>query len=133
MPIPHSPTKSFVDISLAWDPSPLTGDITNLYDDRAITNSMKNLVVIAPSEIPFRSDIGSDAYNYLFEIADEGMAGLLNTEIERSITYGEPRVQLISVDTEVVYDSNEYSVNITYKIVGYEEIKIVNFTLSPTR
>jgi phage baseplate assembly protein W len=133
MPIPRSPTKSFVDLSLVWEPSPFTGDITTLTDDRAITNSLKNLVVIAPSEIPFRSDIGSDAYNYLFEIADEGMAGLLNTEIERSITYGEPRVKLISVSTEVLYDSNTYTVNIEYQIVGYEEVNTVNFTLSPTR
>ena len=84
--------KTYIDLSLAFKPSPLTSDITALKNERAINNSIKNIVMFLPSEVPFNRDIGSNATRYLFELVDEASAGLLSQEIERAILFCEPRV-----------------------------------------
>ena len=84
--------KTYIDISLAFQPSPLTDDITVLTNERAINNSLKNIVLFMPGEVPFNHDIGSTTQRYLFDIADEGMATLLAMEIERACLFCEPRI-----------------------------------------
>ena len=131
-------------------------------------------MMIAVSEVPFNADIGSGVGDYLFEIVDEATAEVLQQEIERVITFSEPRVELVSpmgnqamdnysqfvkgdqfgivnpdfnpLDTgnmafvhnaPVVVqsqpDQNAFSVTITYKIVGYEQVITFNQLLEPTR
>ena len=125
--------NTFVDISLAFEPNPITNDLTVLLDSRAINNSLKNLILIAPTEVPFDRDIGSSVREYLFDLIDIGTAGLLQVEIERSIRFGEPRVELQKVVVDPKPDQNVFMVSIFYKIVGYEEIFSVEQILEPTR
>lgn len=134
MPLLTSKSKAFVDISLAWDPNPVTKDITLLINERSINNSLRNLVMIAPSEVPFRNDVGTDGvYTSMFEMNDIATAGLLSLEIERSINYNEPRVRLIDVRVEPLDESNALEVNIQYEIIGYDNVFSVDFILSPSR
>ena len=125
--------NTFVDISLAFEPNPITNDLTVLLDSRAINNSLKNLMLIAPTEVPFDRDVGSSVREYLFDLVDIGTAGLLQVEIERSIRFGEPRVELQKVNVDPKPDQNVFMVSIFYKIVGYEEIFSVEQILEPTR
>lgn len=125
--------NTFVDISLSFEPNPITNDLTVLLDSRAINNSLKNLILIAPTEVPFDRDIGSSVREYLFDLIDIGTAGLLQVEIERSIRFGEPRVELQKVVVDPKPDQNVFMVSIFYKIVGYEEIFSVEQILEPTR
>jgi hypothetical protein len=69
----------------------------------------------------------------LFELIDEGTAGVLTLEIERSIQYNEPRVKLIEVYTEPEPDLNQFTVTIKYQIVGYDTVFEVKQILAPTR
>ena len=46
----RKPLRAFVDISLAFSPHPLTGDIPVLRDNRAINASLKNCVMIGVGE-----------------------------------------------------------------------------------
>jgi hypothetical protein len=150
--------KTYVDISLAFQPSPLTGDLTLLTNERAINNSIKNIIMILPSEVPFDRDIGSNVNSYLFETADVGTTGLLAGEIERAILFCEPRVtftdynpnlQTIPVVSAEEYnveftrnlgvfvtvrpDQNEFQVTVKYRIIGGEKIFRVQEILTPTR
>jgi len=125
--------KTFIDVSLAFEPNPITSDLTVLLDDRAINNAMKNLILIAPSEVPFDRDIGSNVREYLFDLIDPGTAGLLQVEIERTIKFGEPRVELQSIIVDPRPDENHFMVTVIYKIIGFEQIFTVNQILQPTR
>lgn len=125
--------KDFIDVSLAFEPNPLTGDISVLLDDRAINNSMRNLIMIAPSEVPFNRDVGSNTRDYLFDIIDEGTAGLIHMEIERTIKFNEPRVKLLRLIVDPRPAQNEFMVTMVYKIVGYEQTFTVEQVLEPTR
>ena len=89
--------KTYVDISLAFEPSPITADLTVLKNERAINNAIKNIILFIPLEVTFNRNIGSQVTNYLFDVVDEGTAGLLKLEIERAINYNEPRVSLKSL------------------------------------
>jgi len=126
-------TRAFSDISLAFEPNGVTGDLTILKNERAINNSLRNLIMIAPKEVPFRHDIGSTVSNYLFELIDEGTAGLIYLEIERTIKYNEPRVELLDLSVEPRLEENGFMVTITYKIVGYENVFKYDQLLTPTR
>lgn len=126
-------TKAFVDISLAFEPNPVTGDLSILTNERAINNSLKNLVETIPGEAAFDHETGSKVRDYLFDLVDMGTAGLLKLEIERTIKFNEPRVELEEVKVEARPDLNQFDVRIQYKIVGYDQQFTVQFILSPTR
>lgn len=125
--------KAFVDISLAFEPNPVTGDLSVLTNERAINQSIRNLVETIPGEAAFDHNVGSNARDYMFEIIDEGTAGLLRNEIERTIKFNEPRVEVQDVVVEAQPDKSQFVVNVRYEIVGYEQQFTVDFILDPTR
>ena len=123
--------KEFVDVSLAFEPHPMTKDITVLRDDRAINNSIKNLIMTVPKEVPFQSDVGSTISSFLFENYDPSLTPVLETEIERTIKYNEPRVEIIFVQVKDNSEINEILAVIKYKIIGYDEVFTVTQILTP--
>jgi phage baseplate assembly protein W len=125
--------KTFVDISLSFEPNPITNDITVLLNERAINAAIKNLIMIAPSEVPFNRDIGSHTRHYLFDLIDESTAEMLRTEIKRSITFGEPRAKIKTLKVEPRYDRNEFMVSLWYEIIGNDQVFFVDYILAPTR
>ena len=154
--------KTYVDLSLAFKPSPLTNDITVLKNERSINNAIKNIVLFLPLEVPFNRDIGSNAQRYLFELVDEATAALLSQEIERAILFCDPRVtfsqpsqaELTASEYQKVdfsrtdelflqddlgvtvvsdLDSNTYEVTVKYRIIGSVRRIVVQQILTPTR
>ena len=124
--------KNFVDISLAFEPNPVTKDISVLRDERAINNSLRNLILIAPKEVPFRWDVGSQVSTFLFELSGNSVEVMLRREIERTIEYNEPRVEVIDINIDAAGDDNDLKVTIIYKIIGFDEIFTVSQILKPT-
>ncbi len=125
--------KTFVDISLSFEPNPITKDLTVLLNERAINNSMKNLIMIAPSEVTFNRDIGSNTRHYLFDLIDPSTAMLLEDEIRRTIQFGEPRAKIKTLKVEAREEQNEFMVSLFYQIIGYDEVFYVDYILAPTR
>lgn len=153
-------SKRFTDVSLSFEANPVTGDLTTLSNQRAINNSLKNLMMISTTEVPYNSQIGSGIPSYLFEVFDDVTADLISKEIERIIKFSEPRIELtpqvdlFSITTEgnrsidadqalykalnsVIVEArpaqNQFLVTITYKIVGYEQVITFTHLLEPTR
>ena len=129
----RKPQKHFVDISLAFSPHPLTGDITVLRGHRAINASLKNCIMIAVEEKPFNMDFGSQILDLMFEMCDETTASMLKEEIRRSISYNEPRVEVDTLTVQAFPELNEFKVELKYTIVGYEEVITFTHILTPTR
>ena len=84
--------REFKDVSLSFEPHPITKDLTILRNERAIHHSLKNLMMIMFGEVPFNYEIGSDIRSYLFEVMDPATAHLMVIEIKRVINEYEPRV-----------------------------------------
>jgi len=126
-------SKQFIDISLSFDPNPITGDLSIIKNERAITQSIKNIILTSPLESIFNRDMGSTIRDLMFELVDEGTAGLIQLEVRRAILYNEPRVELVDVVVEPRLDQNDFLVVITYRIVGYDQVFRVEQILTPTR
>ena len=125
--------KAYVDISLAFDPNPTTGDITVLKNERAINNSLRNVMNIAAGEVLFQHNVGSSINNYLFDFVDSGTAGIIKQEISRAIKYNEPRVKVTELTVEAQEEQHQFMVSITYEIVGSSRSFTVEEILIPTR
>ena len=60
-------SKGFKDISLSFEPHPVTKDIPILANERAIVRSVRNLVETIPSERFFDSNLGTPIREMLFD------------------------------------------------------------------
>lgn len=126
-------TRTYTDLDLNFFAHPATGDISKKYDENAIKQSVKNLIMTNHYERPFHPEIGSQVMGLLFE----NDSPMLQATLERAITYTienfEPRVKLISVQVSLNPDNNAAYVSITFKIVNTERPITVDFTLQRTR
>lgn len=126
-------TKQYSDLDLNFIAHPISGDVTRKYDEYAINQSIKNLVLTNHYERPFHPEIGSQITGLLFENWTPMLQSVIRQSIINTITNFEPRVQLIDV---VVYDrsdNNAVDVSITYKIVNTETPVTLDITLNRTR
>jgi phage baseplate assembly protein W len=113
-------SRSFKDISLSFEPHPVTKDLAVLKNERAIMRSIRNLVETIPTERFFNPLLGSNVRSSLFDFVDYGTASLIKDQIENTISNFEPRVNNVLVDVNPLPDLNQFDVNITYDIIGQE-------------
>jgi phage baseplate assembly protein W len=113
-------SRGFKDISLFFEPHPVTNDLQVLTNERAINRSIRNLVETIPSERFFNSDIGSDLRTQLFEIIDIGTLVVIQNQIINIINRYEPRVTDVSVEVVPVFDENSFEATVTYTIIGQD-------------
>jgi phage baseplate assembly protein W len=127
-------SRSFKDISLSFDPHPVTKDLQILKNDRAITRSIRNLVETIPTERFFNSTIGSDVRSSLFDFVDFGTASVVQSQIEVAISNYEPRVDNVKVEVLPSPDTNSFEVTVIFDIIGQEfPTQQFTFLLEATR
>ena len=113
-------SRSFKDISLSFEPHPVTKDLPILKDANAIIRSIRNLVETIPTERFFNPTLGSNVRSSLFDFVDYGTASVIQDQILVAIQNFEPRVQNTVVQVNPSPDSNEFEVIITFDIIGQE-------------
>jgi phage baseplate assembly protein W len=127
-------SKAFKDISLSFQVNPLNYDLIAIKNETAIARSIRNLVLTQPGERFFNQNLGSKVNQSLFENIDDISASILRDEIRNTIENYEPRVELIDVVVTPNYDDYEFSVNVSYYIVGVDVLpQQLTFALQPTR
>ena len=127
-------SRSFKDISLSFDPHPVTKDLPVLTNERAIIRSVRNLVETIPTERFFNSSLGSNVRRSLFEFVDYGTASVIQDQIIEVISNYEPRVTDVIVQVDPIPDLNEFEVTITFDIIGQEiPTQQFSFILEATR
>jgi phage baseplate assembly protein W len=127
-------SRSFRDISLSFEPHPITKDLPILQNQNSINRSIRNLVETIPTERFFNSTIGSNIRSSMFDIIDFASSSIVEDQIRILISNYEPRVRDTKVQVEPRPDLNEYEVTITYTIVGQEvPSQEYSFILEATR
>ena len=111
-------SRSFKDISLSFDPHPITKDLPVLKNANAIRRSVRNLVQTIPGERFFRPNLGSSVYESLFDLMDFGTSNLIEQEIITTLRNFEPRVNNVRVRVSARPDQNNFDVTIFFDIVG---------------
>ena len=127
-------SRSYKDISLSFDPHPITKDLPVLKNENAIRRSVRNLVQTIPGERFFNPLLGSSVYDSMFDLADFGTSSLIESEIVTTIDNFEPRVENVRVTVDPRYDLNNFDVTIFFDIVGQElPSQEFSFILEATR
>ena len=127
-------SRSFKDISLSFDPHPITKDLPVLVNQQAIRRSIRNLVQTIPTERFFNPILGSDVRQSLFEFVDFGTASVIRDQILNTISNFEPRVNDVDVHVDPRPDENEFEITITFDIIGQEiPTQQFSFILEATR
>jgi phage baseplate assembly protein W len=127
-------SRSFKDISLSFEPHPVTKDLPILKNERAITRSIRNLVETIPTERFFNSLLGSEVRSSLFEFVDYGTASVIQTQIETTIRNYESRVDNVKVEVDPQPDNNSFGVTVTFDIIGQQfPTQQFTFLLEATR
>ena len=127
-------SRAFKDISLSFEPHPITNDLPILKNESAIKRSVRNIVQTIPTEKFFNSLFGSDVYASLFEFVDFGTAATIQSQIEISLDNFEPRIENVEVEVNPQPDDNSFEVNVIYDIIGQEfPVQEYSFILESTR
>jgi predicted component of type VI protein secretion system len=128
-----STNRIFRDLDLAFGANPVTGDVNKKYDDNAVKQSIKNLILMRPYESPFHPEVSSQVNNLLFELPTPITAELIKTSIIQVITKFEPRVQQFEVSVTDMTDQNAYSITVQFMIKGSITSTTVNTLLYRSR
>lgn len=126
-------TRTFVDLDLNFTKNPVTNDVSRKYDENAIKQSVKNLIMTNHYERLFHPEMGSQVSGLLFEPASPLLDAMLTQAIKNTIINFEPRVTLITVDVRSNPDNYTLYVSIVFKIINTERPLSINFTLQRTR
>ena len=127
-------SRSFKDISLSFEPHPVTKDLPVLKNERAIIRSVRNIVETIPTEKFFNSVFGSDVYRSLFDFVDFGTASIIQEQIKTALNNFERRINNVKVEVEPRTDDNDFEVTVIFDIVGQElPTQEFSFILEATR
>ena len=127
-------SRAFKDISLSFDPHPVTKDLPIIANERAIIRSVRNLVETIPTERFFDSNLGTNIRELLFENMTASSVMIIEDMVRSTVRNYEPRVGDIGVEVDAVPDSNTLNVKVLFEIIGLEApLKSFDFILEPTR
>ena len=124
-------SRAFKDISLSFNPHPVTNDLTVIKNENAIKKSVRNLVQTIPGERFFNSILGTDIRSSLFDFVDFGTASVIEKQIQTTIENFEPRVENVrcKFDTR----DNSLDVIIFYNIKNGLTNQELQLTVNRTR
>jgi phage baseplate assembly protein W len=127
-------SRSFKDISLSFEPHPVTKDLPVIKNQTAIIRSIRNLVETIPSEKFFNPNLGSNVYSSLFEFVDYGTASVIEDQIRNVVQNYEPRVERVEVNVYPEPDSNNFEIYVKFNIIGQQfPTQQFSFILEATR
>ncbi len=127
-------SRSFKDISLSFEPHPVTKDLPVLKNENAIRRSVRNIVETIPTERFFNSLLGSDVRRSLFEFVDFGTASVIQDQVQIAIENFEERVENLQVIVDPISDENTFNVTVIFDIIGQEfPTQEYSFLLEATR
>ena len=113
-------SRSFKDISLSFEPHPVTKDLPVLKNERAIIRSVRNIVETIPTEKFFNSTFGSDVYRSLFDFVDFGTASIIQEQIKTALNNFERRIDNVKVEVEPRPDDNDFEITVIFDIIGQD-------------
>jgi phage baseplate assembly protein W len=126
-------TRIFSDLDLNFTAHPVSGDITRRYDENAIKQSVKNLLLTRNFERPFHSEIGSPIRQLLFDNPGPMFNVMLQRAVIDVINNFEPRVNIIDVRVDDYSDANEVYITLEFTIVNTERPLTLDLALERTR
>jgi phage baseplate assembly protein W len=125
--------RAYKDLDLNFTVHPVKKDISRHLNEKAIINSVKNLVSTNFYERPFQPELGSAIRALLFEPVDSVFGASIERRLFDVINNYEPRVSVESIVAIPAPDENGYKVSMTFYIVNLPNPITINFFLERIR
>ena len=127
-------SRAFKDISLSFSRHPVTNDIVVLKNEDAVKKSVINLCRTKLNERFFNDLLGTRIEESLFDLNNDDIASVLETEIETLLENYEPRITVNDISAVAHPDSHDLYIRIGYFITGLPfPPQNIEFLLQPTR
>lgn len=134
MPITqNNPTKIYKDIDISFAKNPNTLDISKKIDVAAVKQALKLLINTQYYEKPFNPEFGSNIRSLLFQPFSLETSSRLQDEIKQTINNFEPRVKIESILVDPNLDTQEYTVEIAFYVVGIQGLQVLDTVLTRLR
>lgn len=126
-------TRTFIDLDLNFIANPVTGDVSRRFDENAIKQSVKSLILTNHYERLFHPEIGSQVNSLLFEPFSPLTKVMMERAIFTTLNNFEPRVEVLDVQCNLNPDNHTVYVVIQFKIINTQRPIVVDLTLQRTR
>ena len=134
MPITqNNPTKIYKDIDISFAKNPNTLDISKKIDVAAVKQALKLLINTQYYEKPFNPEFGSNIRSLLFQPFSQETSVRLQEEIKQTIINFEPRVNIESILVDPNLDTQEYTVEIAFYVIGIQGVQTLDTVLTRLR
>lgn len=107
--------RKFKDIDMAFEPHPVTGDITKKFDENDVKQSIINLVRTNFWE-RLNEDIGVWTEGSLFQLDNFVTKNYLESVLDDVLAF-EPRANIINVNVRI-YEQNKYKIKIVFTMLN---------------
>lgn len=125
--------RKFSDFDLDFTAHPVTKDISKKLNENAISQSIRNLLLTAHYERPFKPDLGSNLRKFLFEPIDNVTTSLIQDAIFLTLKNYEPRIEIQEVVASPNYEENRYDITMSFFIRNTTEPLTITFFLERVR
>lgn len=110
---------------------PITHDLSAATNDRAIIDSVMNLVLTEKGERLYQPEVGGNISGLLFELMSDETTYMIKREIQEVLTNWEPRAVLQQVDVIADYDNNSYFITVRFfTIYNLELLQVASLNLN---
>jgi phage baseplate assembly protein W len=99
-----------------------TKDVARKFDNNAIKQSLRNVVLTNFYERPFRPSLGANLVAKLFDQPSPGIVSEVQSDVRRAIVTFEPRVILINVLAEYNDINQELKVQVEYSFLDEDDV-----------
>ena len=126
-------TRDFRDLDLSMNIHPVRKDVNKHIGDRAVINSIKNIISTNRNERLFNPSFGGNIRALLFENVDNLTSIRMEKQITELIDNFEPRASVSKVVVTPDPDLNSFKVYVEFFVVNRQEPIAVTFQLERTR
>ena len=107
---------AYKDFNLNFAANPFSNDLSVLTNEKAVAQSLKNLLMTERGEIPFNPKVGSGIRRLLFEPVSEVVTITMKEKIVTTIENYEPRITLKGLNIKDDPETNSYIIEISYTV-----------------
>ena len=107
---------AYKDFNMNFAANPFSGDLSVLTNEKAVAQSLKNILLTEMGEVPFDPNFGSGIRTLLFEPVSEVVTITLKEKVLAAIKSYEPRITLKALLIKDEPETNSYTIDISYTV-----------------
>jgi|TARA_R110002074_G_scaffold317811_5_gene488269 phage baseplate assembly protein W len=123
----------FADFNTSLVTHPIKKDLSLKTDVKAVTQSLKNLLLTDKGERLFQPNVGTNIRQLLFENFTPQTTTLLKQFIAETIDNHEPRANLLDVTVSPDPDNNSLLVSLIVEVINNQDPVTLNLVLERIR